>query len=212
MKITAIVEALVSAGATPEQILAAVRAAESNQDASIERRRASDRERQKRRRENTECHVTSRDVTVTPRDTPPDSPPLSPAPLSPPLNPPLAGLGSRERLDRLEQACREAAGYETDPSPGLLSLAPILGLMESGMDLDADILPAIRAAAAKMRRPARSWEYFRDAVVDWHERRTRPVVVGISGADPPAKFDQWAKQRELVKKLEQKYNQKEQVA
>lgn len=123
-----------------------------------------------------------------------------------------AGLSARERLDRLEEACRQAAGYETDPSPGLLSLAPILGLMESGMDLDADILPAIRAAAAKMRRPARSWEYFRDAVVDWHERRTRPVVVGISGADPPAKFDQWAKQRELVKKLEQKYNQKEQVA
>ena len=123
-----------------------------------------------------------------------------------------AGLSARERLDRLEQACREAAGYETDPSPGLLSLATILGLMESGMDLDADILPAIRAAAAKMRRPARSWEYFRDAIVYWHERRTRPVVVGISGADPPAKFDQWAKQRELVKKLEQKYNQKEQVA
>jgi hypothetical protein len=123
-----------------------------------------------------------------------------------------AGLSARERLDRLEQACREAAGYETDPSPGLLSLAPILGLMEAGMDLELDILPAIKAAAARMRRPARSWEYFREAIVDWHERRNRPVVVGISGADPPAKFDQWAKQRELVKKLEQKYNQKEQVA
>ncbi len=123
-----------------------------------------------------------------------------------------AGLSARERLDRIEQACREAAGYETDPSPGRLSLAPILGLMEAGMDLELDILPAIKAAAARMRRPARSWEYFRDAVVDWHERRTRPVVVGISGADPPAKFDQWAKQRELVKKLEQKYNQKEQVS
>jgi len=123
-----------------------------------------------------------------------------------------AGLSARERLDRLEEACREAAGYETDPSPGLLSLAPIIGLMEQGMDLELDILPAIKATAVRMRRPARSWEYFREAIVDWHERRNRPVVAGESGADPPAKFDQWAKQRELVKKLEQKYNQKEQVA
>lgn len=123
-----------------------------------------------------------------------------------------AGLSARERLDRLEQACREAAGYETDPSPGLLSLAPIIGLIEQGMDLDLDILPAIKATAARMRRPARSWEYFREAITEWHEKRNRPVVVGPSGADPPAKFDQWAQQRALVKKLEQKYAQKEQVA
>ena len=123
-----------------------------------------------------------------------------------------AGLSARERLDRLEQACREAAGYETDPSPGLLSLAPIIGLMEQGMDLELDILPAIKATAARMRRPARSWEYFRDAITEWHEKRNRPVVIGASGADPPAKFDPWAKQREFAKRLEEKYGKKEQVA
>jgi hypothetical protein len=123
-----------------------------------------------------------------------------------------AGLSARERLDRLEEACRQAAGYETDPSPGLLSLAPIIGLMEQGMDLELDILPAIKATASRMRRPARSWEYFREAITEWHEKRNRPVVAGESGADPPAKFDQWAQQRALVKKLEQKYAQKEQVA
>ena len=123
-----------------------------------------------------------------------------------------AGLSARERLDRLGQACREAAGYETDPSPGLLSLAPIIGLMEQGMDLELDILPAIKATAARMRRPARSWEYFRDAITEWHEKRNRPVVIGASGADPPAKFDPWAKQREFAKRLEEKYGKKEQVA
>ena len=123
-----------------------------------------------------------------------------------------AGLSARERLDRLEEACRQAAGYETDPSPGLLSLAPIIGLIEQGMDLELDILPAIKATAARMRRPARSWEYFRDAITEWHEKRNRPVVIGASGADPPAKFDPWAKQREFAKRLEEKYGKKEQVA
>lgn len=61
MRITSIVEALVQCGATPEMILCAVRAAEDGQQSDIERRRASDRERQQRRR----AHVTSRAVTAT---------------------------------------------------------------------------------------------------------------------------------------------------
>lgn len=61
MRITSIVEALVQCGATPEMILCAVRAAEASQQSDIDRRRASDRERQQRRR----AHVTSRAVTVT---------------------------------------------------------------------------------------------------------------------------------------------------
>ncbi len=61
MRITAIVEALVQSGASPEMILGAVRAAEAAQQSEIERRRASDRERQQRHR----ARVTSRDVTAT---------------------------------------------------------------------------------------------------------------------------------------------------
>lgn len=61
MRITSIVEALVQCGATPEMILCAVRAAEDGQQSDIERRRASDRERQQRRR----AHVTSQAVTAT---------------------------------------------------------------------------------------------------------------------------------------------------
>lgn len=65
MRITAIVEALVQSGASPDMILSAVRAAEAGQQSEIERRRAGDRERQQRRR----ARVTSRDVTVTAVDT-----------------------------------------------------------------------------------------------------------------------------------------------
>jgi hypothetical protein len=84
MSITAIVEALVLAGATPEMILAAVRAAEMQDSNAIEQRRASDRERQARRR-----HVMSRDVTVTPRDLSPSSEGSSP---TPPLPKPLTSI------------------------------------------------------------------------------------------------------------------------
>lgn len=61
MRITSIVEALVQCGATPEMILCAVRAAEADQQSDIDRRRASDRERQQRRR----AHVTSQAITAT---------------------------------------------------------------------------------------------------------------------------------------------------
>lgn len=88
--ITAIVRALVAAGATPEMILAAVEAAESQADDALTRRRKADAERQQRRRASKACHVTSRDVTVTPRDVT-DAPldgPLSPCTPFPPYNPP----------------------------------------------------------------------------------------------------------------------------
>lgn len=66
MRIAAIVRALVAAGATPEMILATVEAAEAQDTADIEKRRANDAERQARRRAKAETrHVTSRDVTAT---------------------------------------------------------------------------------------------------------------------------------------------------
>lgn len=64
MSITAIVRALVQAGATPEMILAAVEAAEGGAVDALARRRSSDAERQRKHRNN----VMSRDVAVTERD------------------------------------------------------------------------------------------------------------------------------------------------
>lgn len=83
-----IVEALVEAGATPKMILAAVRAAEVSNDDALERRRSSDATRQRRRRERTKAadNVTSRDVTVTPRDGSFLSPSLPPGPPNPSTN------------------------------------------------------------------------------------------------------------------------------
>ena len=60
MKLSAIVEALVIAGATPEMILSAVRAAEQQQADALEKRREHDRNRQAAKRE----RDASRDVTL----------------------------------------------------------------------------------------------------------------------------------------------------
>lgn len=87
MNLTCIIEALISAGATPQMLLAAVKAHESELETKANARRETDAARQRR-------HRMSRGVTVTnsdSRDTPPfDGPlPCPPHPLNPtPLNTP----------------------------------------------------------------------------------------------------------------------------
>jgi hypothetical protein len=60
MKLSALIAPLIAAKAPHDQIMAVIVAFEAQQSDALEQRRASDRERQSRRR-----HVTSRDVTVT---------------------------------------------------------------------------------------------------------------------------------------------------
>lgn len=62
VKLSAILEPLVAAGVDAQTILATVRAWEAQQSDALEKRRASDRDRQARKRAS---NVTSRDVTVT---------------------------------------------------------------------------------------------------------------------------------------------------
>lgn len=104
----------------------------------------------------------------------------------------------RAKLDKIEAGLRQAANLGNDPSPGLLVLAPILGLLRSGHDWDLDVIPTVRAVAAKARRPIRSWEYFVNAIIEAsalrraHEARglAPPAEIGPSGTI----FDQIAKQ------------------
>ncbi|MCA1407306.1 hypothetical protein I6F26_14230 [Ensifer sp. IC3342] len=109
LRISAIVEALVEAGATPEMILSAVCVAEAHALDALERRRASDRVRQQRRRqrlareemegregEGLACprHATAGDSHVTARDFPLPNKERSPAPpkeINPTPNPIDAG-------------------------------------------------------------------------------------------------------------------------
>lgn len=113
-------------------------------------------------------------------------------------------MSARARLDEIEEKCRKAAGYENESSPGLCSLAPILNLMDQGISLEADILPAIKAALPRMRRAARSWDYFREPILEWHAKRTAPVVVPMVARAPPGD-PQLQAQRDLMARLDEKY-------
>ncbi|WP_093234680.1 hypothetical protein [Sinorhizobium sp. NFACC03] len=115
MRITAIVEALVQSGASPEMILCAMRAAEAGQQSEIERRRAGDRERHQRHR----ARVTSRDVTATAAGVLSDKE-SSPAPPKETNSPDTTPAGSGPQLDLhlgAENAARSGRGRRASRLP-----------------------------------------------------------------------------------------------
>lgn len=90
----------------------------------------------------------------------------------------VAGATSeREQLDQLEGALRQAGGSALNAaSPSLLVLAPILRLLNptegEPCSLEADVLPAVRACAAKQRPGSvRNWGYFVPAILEARDRR-----------------------------------------
>jgi len=68
-------------------------------------------------------------------------------------------------ITRLDAACREAAGLESDRSPSLLDLSPIVALIDAGYRLESDILPKLREAKARGKRGS-SWRYYVAAITD----------------------------------------------
>lgn len=71
-------------------------------------------------------------------------------------------------VDRLA----EAAGIRGNIPPSLAFAGEIIGLMQAGFDLEADILPAIRA---RPNPKARSWAYFVPQIREAAERRSAAV-------------------------------------
>lgn len=132
-------------------------------------------------------------------------------PYVPPSAP--AALRSGHDLDEIEAKCREAAGLETDPAPGLLNLAPIIRHLDAGVPL-ATILAVLRTGRAAGRSP-RTWSYFdaaiRDALTDRAPQRATAQAppAGISKEEKAAlyerlnadilRFSERAKQRREAK-------------
>lgn len=106
---------------------------------------------------------------------------------------------TRATSEGLEAKLREAAGWQSEPHPGLFVTGPIEALIASGADLELDVLPVIRGRAAKVRRPA-GWNYFIGPIQDAVEaRRTAstgpPTKAGnsINGA-PQKSFEELRKE------------------
>jgi len=101
----------------------------------------------------------------------------------------------RESQDFLEsellEACNGAASLAA--CPGLISMAEPIKWIESGCDLDLDILPTVRARAHKMRPGSvKSWSYFTDAVADAKAAREAPMPEGRA---PPGNSKSFSEQR-----------------
>ncbi len=141
--------------------------------------------REERRRD--DGYRTSDNILIVPLSTSPEnssgrkephrkisstSPENSSGPTSfePPVELPAAAAREKSDLDGLTDKLLEAVGDKIQPH-GAIVLAPILGLIDGGCDLETDILPTIRARAAKMARPAGSWSYFVAAIREAYETR-----------------------------------------
>ena len=94
---------------------------------------------------------------------------------------PTASRG-RAELDALDSALRQAGGLSASAAPGLISLAPIIGLLDAGHDLELDVLPTVRMLAARAKRPPSTWDYFTEAI---REASARRRGVAGSGLAPP---------------------------
>jgi uncharacterized protein YdaU (DUF1376 family) len=80
-------------------------------------------------------------------------------------------------LDRLLDACN---GKAADPAnaPGMLAVGEPIRWLDSGCDLELDILPTIKQRAGSARpRSIRSWTYFTQAVAEAKADRERPMPV-----------------------------------
>lgn len=120
----------------------------------------------------------------------PESTPSQP----PGLDAPRARSYPRAELDRIEGALRSAAGLENDPAIGLQNLAPILGLLDAGYDLDADIVPTIRAK--RNGKKAGSWSYFVTAIQESRGRRASAASVPPAqpkSSAPSSDEERWAR-------------------
>ena len=106
---------------------------------------------------------------------------------------------TRGDLEQLRNRLREAGGSAINETyGGFLVLADPIRWLESGCDLEMDIVPAVQrttAAAAKRNAKIVSWGYFNDAVIEARDRRLMPMSAPAArvtngnarlGADPNA--------------------------
>ncbi|MCM5558504.1 hypothetical protein [Pleomorphomonas sp. JP5] len=187
MSIASLIEDMAAAGAPISAIVMAVREIEERDAVDAERRaKAAERKRRERDRRR-DSHAT---VTGQSRDTP-QSPPLSPTPPNtPPISPQT--IPDEARDAPLDQGPVSEPDYETlgrelanaggralvNPAgaPGLLVLSDPMNWIRNGCDLQADILPAIRARCSRARPSSiRSWNYFTEAVYQARDNRLKPT-------------------------------------
>lgn len=72
---------------------------------------------------------------------------------------------TRDELAALEMRLREAAGWQNEPHPGLFVTGAIKALVDSGADLEIDVLPVVRSRAPNVK-VRNGWNYFIGPIQD----------------------------------------------
>jgi hypothetical protein len=96
----------------------------------------------------------------------------------------------------LESKLRDAAGEKMQPHGGFV-VGPVMELIRLGADVDLDVLPTIRAVAARLKRPARSWDYFVPAIQDAMDKRKAAATWDHRAQAPPMTLHQQRHQAAL---------------
>lgn len=110
--------------------------------------------------------------------------PAAAAPIDPPAIIQPAKLSLQDMTDRMMDAAGAALANFAN-CPGLLVTAELQRWLTHGCDFEGDILPAIRAGAAKMPPGScRSWSYFTQGVANAKATREAPMPTGNA---PPGK-------------------------
>jgi len=69
-----------------------------------------------------------------------------------------------------------------------IALSEPINWLASGCDLDADVIPTVRAMATRATRPITTWGYFTAAVIEARDRRLAPAPpVQARAAAPPGR-------------------------
>lgn len=80
------------------------------------------------------------------------------------------GAGRHENLSSQLEAAAGFVNFREERHPGLMNLAPILGLIDAGYLLEDEILPAIRSKNVNGFRP-RSWAFYDQIVREFAAKR-----------------------------------------
>ncbi len=199
MSLASLMRAMMDAGASQEAIAIAVEAVEAanrRADAEIEKAEKARAERaaaRKRQRLSRDIDATlprqGSDSRTTVAPIGGDIDATDPLKVSPkdnisnplPSSPADQIARTRDDLNRIEADCREAAGCgkHANPSPELCNLAPILGLLDGGADLEGEILPALRL---KPNPRARGWKYFVPQIQQFRADRLAAASAGLPNA------------------------------
>lgn len=94
-----------------------------------------------------------------------------------------SGIVAREPLAHLESQLREAAGWQSEPAPMLAVTGEVQALIDSGADLELDVLPVVRALAPKCGNRV-SWRYFLNAIARQRDQRTAAASIVTTPTAP----------------------------